>query len=141
MQIRAFAEPDTAAVIGLWTACGLVRPWNDPAKDIARKLTEQPELFLVGVDVAAHVIATAMIGYDGHRGWVYYLAVSPEHRGRGHARALMQEAEARLTALGCPKIMLMVRSDNAPVIGMYEGLGYAVETTVVLGKRLIADAQ
>jgi len=139
MQIRAFAEPDTAAVIDLWTECGLVRPWNDPAKDIARKLTEQPELFLVGVDVAARVMATAMIGFDGHRGWVYYLAVSPEQRGLGHARALMQEAEARLTALGCPKIMLMVRADNAAVLGMYEGLGYAQESTVVLGKRLIAD--
>jgi len=140
MHIRAFAEPDSAAVIDLWTKSGLVRPWNDPAKDIARKLTEQPELFLVGVDASARVIATAMIGYDGHRGWVYYLAVAAEQRGRGHARALMQEAETRLTALGCPKIMLMVRADNAPVVGMYEGLGYAQESTVVLGKRLIADA-
>jgi len=139
MLIRAFAEPDTAAVINLWTESGLVRPWNDPAKDIARKLTEQPELFLVGVDAAARVMATAMIGFDGHRGWVYYLAVAAEQRGQGHARALMQEAETRLTALGCPKIMLMVRADNAPVIGMYEGLGYGVESTVVLGKRLIAD--
>ena len=140
MLIRSFAEPDSAAVIDLWTKSGLVRPWNDPAKDIARKLTEQPELFLVGVDASARVIATAMIGYDGHRGWVYYLAVAAEQRGRGHARALMQEAETRLTALGCPKIMLMVRADNAPVVGMYEGLGYAQESTVVLGKRLIADA-
>jgi len=139
MLIRAFAEPDTAAVIDLWTDCGLVRPWNDPAKDIARKRTEQPELFLVGVDVAARVMATAMIGFDGHRGWVYYLAVAADQRGRGYARALMQEAEARLTALGCPKIMLMVRADNSPVIGMYEGLGYGVESTVVLGKRLIPD--
>jgi len=139
MPLRPFTIADGEAVVALWTECGLVRPWNDPRKDIARKLTEQPELFLVIEDAGA-VIATAMVGFDGHRGWVYYLAVSPRRRAEGYARALMAEAERLLIERGCPKIMLMVRADNDSVIGMYEGLGYATESTVVMGKRLIADA-
>jgi ribosomal protein S18 acetylase RimI-like enzyme len=138
MPLRPFTVADTDAVVALWTDAGLVRPWNDPRRDIQRKLTTQPELFLV-IDDGAAVIATAMVGYDGHRGWVYYLAVSPEHRSKGHARALMAEAERLLIERGCPKIMLMVRADNDSVIGMYEGLGYATESTVVMGKRLIPD--
>jgi ribosomal protein S18 acetylase RimI-like enzyme len=139
VRIRPFDATDTDAVVRLWEACGLTRPWNDPRKDIARKLTIQPDLFLVGETDDA-VMATAMIGFDGHRGWVYYLAVAHEHRGRGHARALMAEAERRLIALGCPKIMLMVRADNDAVIGMYENLDYVREPTVLLGKRLIPDS-
>jgi ribosomal protein S18 acetylase RimI-like enzyme len=138
VDIRAFDERDTDAVVALWEACGLTRPWNDPRRDIGRKLTTQPDLFLVGT-VGGGVIATAMIGFDGHRGWVYYLAVSVEHRGRGLARELMAEAERLLIALGCPKIMLMVRADNTDVVELYEHLGYAVETTKLLGKRLIPD--
>ena len=86
MQIRSFQLADEPAVVALWQACGLTRPWNDPHKDIARKLTEQPELFLVGT-VGAALMATAMIGYDGHRGWVYYLAVAAEHRQQSHTAA------------------------------------------------------
>jgi ribosomal protein S18 acetylase RimI-like enzyme len=80
-----------------------------------------------------------MIGFDGHRGWVYYLAVAPDQRGSGHARALMEEAERLLTELGCPKIMLMVRAENAAVVDLYEHLGYQLEETRVMGKRLIPD--
>jgi ribosomal protein S18 acetylase RimI-like enzyme len=138
MHLRPFDPADESAVIELWAAAGLVRPWNDPAKDVARKLSEQPELFLV-IELDARVVATAMVGFDGHRGWVYYLAVDEAVRGRGLARILMDEAERLLIERGCPKIMLMVRADNAGVIGMYEGLGYATESTVVMGKRLIAD--
>ena len=138
MLIRSFTESDTADVVALWHAAGLVRPWNDPHRDIARKLTVQPDLFLV-VEVDGAVAATAMVGFDGHRGWVYYLAVAEAHRGQGHARALMAEGERLLVERGCPKIMLMVRSDNAPVMALYEGLGYAGESTVVMGKRLIPD--
>lgn len=138
MPLRPFTVADTEAVVALWTEVGLVRPWNDPRRDIQRKLMTQPELFLV-IDEGSQVIATAMVGYDGHRGWVYYLAVAPERRGLGHARALMAEAERLLIERGCPKIMLMVRADNDTVIGMYEGLGYATESTVVMGKRLIPD--
>jgi ribosomal protein S18 acetylase RimI-like enzyme len=141
--IRAFAVTDTDAVIQLWRDCGLTRPWNDPHRDIARKLTTQPELFLVienaAVEDAASLVATAMVGYDGHRGWVSYLAVAPDHRGEGHARALMAEAERLLIERGCPKLMLMVRDDNAEALDLYAHLGYDLQTTRVLGKRLIPD--
>jgi ribosomal protein S18 acetylase RimI-like enzyme len=138
MRIRPFEERDADAAIQLWDDCELTRPWNDPRRDIARKLTTQPELFLVG-EVSGVIVATAMIGYDGHRGWVYYLAVTPSRRGQGHARALMAEAERLLVELGCPKIMLMVRASNTPVVDLYEHLGYAREETIVMGKRLIPD--
>jgi ribosomal protein S18 acetylase RimI-like enzyme len=138
MRVRAFAEADTDRIVQLWEDCGLTRPWNDPRKDIARKLTVQPELFLVGEEDGA-VIASAMIGFDGHRGWVSYLAVDPSKRGNGHARALMAHGEHLLVQRGCPKIMLMVRSDNAAVIGLYEHLDYLPEQTVLMGKRLIPD--
>ncbi len=137
-MIRAFEAADADAVVDLWSAAGLVRPWNDPHHDIERKLTTQPDLFLV-VEEAGDVVATAMIGYDGHRGWVHYLAVAPDRRGRGLARALMAEAEQRLIDRGCPKIMLMVRADNTAVVDLYEHLGYELETARVLGKRLIPD--
>ena len=139
MEIRAFESRDTDAVVQLWHDCGLTRPWNDPHKDIERKLTTQPDLFLVADDGRA-VIASAMIGFDGHRGWVYYLAVDPARRGEGHARALMAEAERRLIQLGCPKIMLMVRAQNTAVVELYEHLDYSREDTLLLGKRLIPDA-
>ena len=138
MRIRPFAAEDTERVVELWAECGLTRPWNDPHKDIARKLTVHPDLFLVGEEDGS-VLATAMIGFDGHRGWVSYLAVDPAARGRGHAAALMAEGERLLIDLGCPKIMLMVRAENTGVIDLYEHLGYATERTTLLGKRLIPD--
>jgi len=138
MLIRPFAVTDTERAVELWNACGLTRPWNDPRKDIARKLTVQPDLFLVS-DEEGIVVATAMIGFDGHRGWVSYLAVDPDRRGRGIARALMEEGERLLVQLGCPKIMLMVRAGNTGVVDLYEHLGYATEQTLLMGKRLIPD--
>ncbi|WAB80433.1 GNAT family acetyltransferase [Microcella daejeonensis] len=138
MLIRPFLPLDTDAVVELWRAAGLTRPWNDPHRDIARKLTVQPELLLVG-EVEGRVIASAMAGYDGHRGWVNYLAVDPAHRGRGHARALMAEIERLLTALGCPKLNLQVRADNEEALGFYAALGYSPDAAVSLGKRLIVD--
>lgn len=138
LVIRAFAQPDEAAVVALWRAAGLTRPWNDPHADIARKQKVQPELFLVGV-LGGEIVASAMAGYDGHRGSVYYLAVSPAHQRRGHARAMMAEVERRLEALGCPKLNLMVRDDNRAATGFYDRLGYDAQTVVVLGKRLIED--
>lgn len=138
MKIRTFQPADEAAVVALWQACGLTRPWNDPHADIARKLTEQPELFLVGT-IGAELVATAMAGFDGHRGWVYYLAVSPLHRRQSYGRALMQEAERLLAERGCPKLNLLVRSSNAGVVEFYRRLGYAQDDVVSLGKRLIHD--
>ncbi|NUZ05371.1 GNAT family acetyltransferase [Piscinibacter koreensis] len=138
MHIRPFLEPDEAAVVALWHACGLTRSWNDPHKDIARKLAVQRELFVVG-ELGGRVVASVMAGFDGHRGWVNYLAVAPEMRGRGHGAALMRWVEAALTARGCPKLNLLVRSSNRTVLDFYRHLGYAVDEAVPLGKRLIAD--
>jgi ribosomal protein S18 acetylase RimI-like enzyme len=125
-------------VIALWQACDLTRPWNNPALDIARKLTTQPELFFV-IDDGDALVATAMVGYDGHRGWVNYLAVAPSHRRRGLARRLMAAAERALTERGCPKLNLQVRSSNAEVLAFYARLGYARDDVVSLGRRLIPD--
>lgn len=138
MQIRSFGESDTAAVIALWRACELTRAWNDPAKDIMRKLSVSPELFLVG-EVAGRLMASAMVGYDGHRGWINYLAVHPEFRRQGHGAVLMGRAEQALLDLGCPKLNLQVRSSNAGVITFYRALGYLPDDVVSLGKRLIPD--
>ncbi len=138
MIIRPFESGDEPAVVALWQACGLTRPWNNPHADIARKCTTQAELFLVGV-VGHAVVATAMVGYDGHRGWVNYLAVAPGARRQTFGRSLMDEAERLLLARGCPKLNLQVRADNADVIAFYERLGYAQDDVVSLGKRLIHD--
>jgi len=138
LEIRSFRAEDEAAVIALWQSAGLTRPWNDPARDIARKLRMQPEWFLIGL-VADAIVASVMAGYDGHRGWVYYLAVAPEHRRRGYARALMERAEALLLEASCPKVNLQVRGDNEEALGFYERLGYATEERVNLGKRLEPD--
>lgn len=139
--IRAFSPADAEAVIALWQECGLVRPWNDPHKDIARKLNEQPELFLVVCAGSREgvVVASAMVGFDGHRGWVYYLAVALGMQRQSLGRALMARAEQLLIERGCPKLMLMVRSSNAAVIDFYRELGYGEENVTVMGKRLIPD--
>jgi ribosomal protein S18 acetylase RimI-like enzyme len=138
MHIRPFQPADEATVIALWQECGLVRPWNDPYKDIQRKLAVRPELFLVGV-LEDRVVACVMAGYEGHRGWLNYLAVAPEHQRRGLARAMVTEAERLLRAAGCPKINLQVRTSNTGVIEFYRRLGYAVDEVVSLGKRLEKD--
>lgn len=139
LHIRPFEEGDIDTVVALWRDCGLTRAWNDPHKDIARKLQVQRELFLVGC-VGGAVVASVMAGYEGHRGWIYYLAVAPAHQRRGHARELMQYVEAALLERGCPKISLLVRSTNTAVLDFYAALGYAQDAAVPLGKRLIPDA-
>ena len=139
MAIRQFNGADVDAVVELWEACGLTRSWNDPRKDIARKLDVQPELFLV-MEQDARVAGTAMVGFDGHRGWVNYLAVHPDFRSRGFGRELMQRAEALLLGLGCPKINLQVRAGNEAVLGFYRNLGYAEDPVASMGKRLIPDS-
>ncbi|GAA2005712.1 GNAT family acetyltransferase [Microbacterium ulmi] len=137
-DIRPFRPSDTDEVVALWHATGLTRPWNDPRKDIERKLSVQPELFLVATAGGA-VVGSVMAGYDGHRGWLYYLAAAPERRREGIARALVAEAERRLLALGCPKVQLMVRPGNEGARGFYDALGYEPFETWATGKRLIAD--
>jgi ribosomal protein S18 acetylase RimI-like enzyme len=151
LRIRPFRTGDDDQVIALWEACGLVRPWNDPRKDIERKLAVQPELFLVAVldetaveavpdpDGRATIVGSVMAGYDGHRGWLYYLAADPGHRGAGIARRLVTTAEDLLTAMGCPKVQLMVRPENTAARGFYAAMGYEPFETWATGKRLIAD--
>ena len=138
LRIRPFAVEDTEAVIALWRDCDLTRPWNDPARDIDRKLALADDLLLVGT-VDDRVVGTVMAGYEGHRGWINYLAVEPTERGAGHGRALMAVAELRLRELGCPKINLQVRATNPDAIAFYERIGFTVDDTVSMGKRLFSD--
>jgi ribosomal protein S18 acetylase RimI-like enzyme len=138
MQIRPFKIEDEAQVIALWQMCDLLRPWNDPHKDIARKLSVRPDLFLVGV-VDDRVIATVMAGYDGHRGWLSYLGVTPEYQRRGFGALIVAEAERLLAQSGCPKINLQVRTSNTQVIDFYRRLGYVFDDVVSMGKRLEPD--
>lgn len=142
MNIRPFAHADIDAVVQLWRDCALVKPWNDPYQDIARKLAVSPELFLVGEltnQGVTTLVASAMFGYEGHRGWVNYLAVAPAFQRQGMAAQLMAAGEALLLSRGCPKINLQVRSSNLGVIAMYEKLGYTQDAVISLGKRLVAD--
>jgi ribosomal protein S18 acetylase RimI-like enzyme len=138
MEIRPFREADEAQVVALWRACGLTRPWNDPHKDIARKLQVQRELFLVAEEGGA-IVASVMAGYEGHRGWVNYLAVDAAHRRGGLGARLMRHVEDLLLARGCPKLSLLVRTSNADVLAFYRTLGYAQDDAIPLGKRLIPD--
>lgn len=138
VEIRPFTLDDEDAVVALWEQAGLTRPWNDPRADIRRKLTVQPELFLVAFD-ADRVVGSVMAGYDGHRGWLYYLATAASHRGQGIGRALVAEAERLLEAMGCPKVQLMVRPDNTGARGFYDELGYEPFDTWATGRRLIVD--
>ena len=138
MNIRSFRKSDADDVIKLWKDCGLVVPWNDPTNDIQRKLLVQSELFLIGT-LDNEIIASAMAGYDGHRGWVYYLAVHPNHQKFRYGKKMMESAERLLIEMGCPKINIMVRESNLDVIKFYKETGYAVQEVATLGKRLIAD--
>jgi ribosomal protein S18 acetylase RimI-like enzyme len=138
MLIRPFREPDEIGVVGLWRACGLVRPQNDPRKDIRRKLKVNPEWFLVG-EHQGRIVGSIMVGYEGHRGWINYLAVEPGLQRTGLGRMLMDEAERLLREAGCPKINLQVRSSNEAAVGFYRELGFSVDDVVSLGKRLEVD--
>ena len=138
MRVREFQDADEAQVIDVWRACGLTRPWNDPSRDIARKQRVQPDLFLVAEDEGT-IVGTVMAGYEGHRGWINYLGVLPARQKSGIARALMEEAERRLRALGCPKINLQVRSDNEQALAFYARIGFQQDPVLSLGKRLVQD--
>ena len=138
MHIRPFRLADQTAVIALWQMCELTRPWNDAGLDIQRKLAVNPEWFLVG-ELQGEVVASAMFGYEGHRGWVNYLAVHPAHQSQGFARAMMAYGEQLLLSAGCPKLNLQVRSSNSQALAFYARLGYGIDEVVSLGKRLISD--
>lgn len=138
LEIRPYEEQDGDAVVALWRACGLVVPWNDPLKDIERKLRLQRDLFLVG-SLDGRLVATVMAGYEGHRGWINYLAVAEECRRQGLGRRMMDAAEARLRAMGCPKINLQIRKSNPDAVGFYRSLGFVEDESVSMGKRLVTD--
>ena len=138
MEIRRFIEQDRKAVISLWRRCGLLVPWNHPDLDIDRKLKVQGELFLVG-EIDGDVVAVAMGGYEGHRGWINYLAIDPDMRRRGLGRMMMERIEAGLRDMGCPKINLQVRENNLDVIKFYEKLGYSSDHVIGFGKKLSED--
>ncbi len=138
LEIRAYRESDEDNVVALWRRCGLVVPWNDPVKDIRRKLLVQRCLFLVGL-LDDRVTATTMAGYEGHRGWINYLAVAPEFRRQGFGQLMMDEAESRLRKMGCPKVNLQVRRSNARAAEFYRSIGYAEDDVLSMGKRLVED--
>lgn len=140
MKIRPFELNDEEQVIALWKECKLVVPWNDPEKDIQRKLKVNPELFLVGI-VDNNIVATIMGGYEGHRGWVNYLAVSPAHQRKGYGRQMMDAVEIKLRKMGCPKINLQVRDTNTQVIAFYNAIGYKLDNAVSMGRRLESDKE
>ena len=138
LDIRPFTTRDEGAVVALWRTCGLVVPWNNPVRDIHRKLRVQRELFLVAV-TGGQVVATVMAGYEGHRGWINYLAVAPEHRRQGIGGRMMGAAEERLRDLGCPKINLQIRKSNTSAVDFYRTLGFSEDDSIAMGKRLVED--
>ena len=137
-RIRSFQSSDTNSVIDIWEQCGLTRSWNNPHLDITRKLSCQSELFFVG-EFASNVVATAMFGFDGHRGWLSYFAVLPNYQNRGFGRELLEFGEEQLKAIGCPKLNLQVRAANVEAMDFYRRVGYTEDNVVSFGKRLIAD--
>ena len=135
LVIRSFQVSDESDVIGLWHLCNLVVPQNDPNKDIEMKLQVQPELFFVGV-ISNRIVSTIMSGYDGHRGWLYYLAVDPNFQKKGIGRRMVEKAEMKLRKLGCQKINLQIRNSNESVIAFYEHIGFGNDDVLGMGKRL-----
>lgn len=135
MDVVTLSSADADAAVALWEACGLVRPWNDAGADFARALAG-PASTVLGVFASSRLVGTVMVGGDGHRGWVYYLASDPKRRGEGLGRTLMEAAERWLVSHGLPKILFMVRGTNTAVLGFYEHLGYEAQDVVVWGRRL-----
>jgi len=135
LAISPIQDADIAAVIELWQACGLTRPWNDPAADIALARRGPNATILVGRDGDA-IAATVLAGHDGHRGWVYYVAVDPTHQKKGFGRAIMDAAEDWLRQAGIEKLQLLVRPGNEPVKAFYESIGYGEQPRLIFAKWL-----
>ncbi len=138
MHIRTYNNEDEQQIIALWQECHLTTVWNNPKRDIERKLSDSGELFFVG-ESDHKIVASCMAGYDGHRGWIYYLAVKPDLQRQKLASEIMNHAEAELKRIGCPKIDLMVRKSNLGIISFYRQIGYTIDPVVVLSKRLQED--
>jgi GNAT superfamily N-acetyltransferase len=135
LVVRDFVESDREAVIALWRRCGLTRPWNDPSHDIDLAIGNGSSTILVGT-VHDQLVATTMVGFDGHRGWIYYVAVAPDHVRRGFGRAIMAAAEDWLRERHVPKVELLVRTENGAVLNFYDGLGYERQDVVVMARWL-----
>lgn len=133
--VRPYQQQDEEQVIELWHECCLVVPWNDPKRDIWLKLQVQPELFVVGL-IGSQVVATIMAGYEGHRGWLNYLAVAPKYQRQGIGRYMVEQVTSKLLELNCPKINLSIRTSNTAVIEFYKRIGFKVNDVVSMGKRL-----
>ena len=138
MMIRPYLSGDENAVVELWHKCNLLRSWNNPKWDVERKLQVNPELLLVGL-VDDKVVATVMGGYEGHRGWVNYLAVDPAYQRRGLGQQIMGVVEKKILAMDCPKINVQIRIDNTAAVKFYESIGYKMDEVVSMGKRLVED--
>lgn len=138
MKIREYRLADQETVISLWNECGLIAPQNNAVKDIERKLKVDPDLFLVGT-CENKIVATVMGGYEGHRGWINYLAVKPSEQRKGYGQSIMKSVEQLIKEKGCPKINLQVRASNEQVIAFYAAIGYGNDNVVSLGKRLVQD--
>lgn len=134
-RIRPMRDGETPAIIALWQACNLTRPWNDPGHDVAFARESADADVLVGLE-GDKIIASVMTGHDGHRGVAYYVAVHPDHQGKGHARTIMAAAEEWCLARGVWKMNLLVRDDNAAALGFYDRLGYTHGATTQLGKYI-----
>ena len=135
LAITPIDDADVADVAALWQTCGLTRPWNDPTADIALARRGSNAAVLIGRD-GGSIAATVLVGHDGHRGWVYYLAVDPDHRQKGYGRVMMDAAERWLLECGIEKLQLMVRPDNKSVKSFYQSLGYSEQERVIYAKWL-----
>jgi ribosomal protein S18 acetylase RimI-like enzyme len=135
MHQRECTIEDMETIVALWERCGLARPWNNPRDDFAKALQTPTATVIVGEEGSA-MVATVMVGFDGHRGWIYYLAVDPPHQGSGRGRTMMNAAELWLKERGAPKLQLMVREENASALGFYDRLGLSRQPVAVFGKRL-----
>ncbi|PRB67602.1 GNAT family acetyltransferase [Arthrobacter sp. MYb213] len=135
MEIRELEVPEIGQATALWQSVEITRPWNDPTSDAHKALENQSSTILAGHH-EQRLVATAMVGFDGHRGWLYYVAVHPDMQGQGFGQQIIEAASRWLAEQGVPKVQLMVRTENTDVIGFYERLGYEAQDVVVLGKRL-----
>jgi hypothetical protein len=135
LTVAPIGDGDVADVIALWQRCGLTRPWNDPASDIARARKGENAAMLAGRDDSG-IVASVLVGHDGHRGWVYYVAVDPDCRHKGYGRIIMDAAEHWLRRRGIEKLQLMVRPDNSQVQAFYQSLGYLEQERIIYAKWL-----
>ena len=135
LTVAPIGDGDVADVIALWQRCGLTRPWNDPASDIALARKGENAAMLAGRDDSG-IVASVLVGHDGHRGWVYYVAVDPDCRHKGYGRVIMDAAEQWLRLRGIEKLQLVVRPDNSQVQAFYRSLGYLEQERIIYAKWL-----